>query len=330
LWVDSVDPKVIAESKSYGMTGATSNPVIIAEILQGAGYAEQIRKMKSQGKVAYDIAWQLNDQLVTAAEKVFLPVFQRTKGNDGYVSFELDPMIEDPGTMLSLQEKTDAYKRLGKSWAQDHPGRLIKVPGTEAGIAALADLVASGVNVNVTLLFTMKQYQRARAAVWTGARQREDLSNFKSVFSIFVSRLDVYAEKYLPQLSREAQQWLGVVTARRLWRDNQDFWAVHNTPLQQEIVFASTGTKSPAQPKWKYVAALAGSDIQTNPPATNEAVIKSGLSFESLVEERPPAKFQVEIDENVDWEKLERTLLDEGVEKFAAAQAHLIQIIENM
>ncbi len=72
---------------------------------------------------------------------------------------------------------------------------------------------------------------------------------------------------------------LGIVNAKKIWLANQQFWGANPTPLQQEIIFASTGTKDPKLPPWKYVAALAGSDIQTNPPDTNEAVAKSGLSF---------------------------------------------------
>ena len=103
------------------------------------------------------------------------------------------------------------------------------------------------------------------------------LEHFKSVYSIFVSRVDVYTEKHVPDLSPAAQGQVGIVGAKRIWLENQKFWAKRPTPLRQEIIFASTGTKKPDDPPWKYVAALAGSDIQTNPPATNEAVEASGL-----------------------------------------------------
>ncbi len=105
------------------------------------------------------------------------------------------------------------------------------------------------------------------------------LERFKSVYSIFVSRVDVYTEKHVPKLSPAAQGQVGIVGAKRMWKANQEFWATRPTPLRQEIVFASTGTKKPEDPPWKYVAALAGSDIQTNPPATNDAVRKSNLTL---------------------------------------------------
>src|SRR5690606_33801988 len=107
----------------------------------------------------------------------------------------------------------------------------------------------------------------------------QSLDRFKSVYSIFVSRVDVYTEKHFPQLSPEAQGQVGIVNAKRIWQENQNFWQAHAVPLAHEIVFASTGTKKPEDPPWKYVEALAGSDIQTNPPATNEAVEQSGRTF---------------------------------------------------
>ena len=125
----------------------------------------------------------------------------------------------------------------------------------------------------------MRQYEAARDAVWRGARRRQSLAAFKSVYSIFVSRLDVYTEKAVPGLSPAAQGQVGIVNAKRIWAANRKFWQANNTPLAQEMIFASTGTKKPEDPPWKYVEAFAGSDIETNPPATNEAVEKSGRTI---------------------------------------------------
>src|SRR5690606_9150267 len=158
-----------------------------------------------------------------------------------------------------------------------HDNRMIKVPATPAGLDALEELCAAGVTLNVTLIFTMRQYEQARNAVWRGAQRRPDLTHFKSVYSIFVSRVDVYTEKHVPELSPSAQGQVGIVNAKQIWQANQQFWREHPTPLKQEIIFASTGTKKPEDPPWKYVAAFAGSDIETNPPATNDAVAKSSL-----------------------------------------------------
>ena len=115
-------------------------------------------------------------------------------------------------------------------------------------MAALEELCAAGVTLNVTLIFSMRQYEAARDAVWRGAQRRKSLEHFKSVYSIFVSRVDVYTEKHVPELSAAAQGQVGIVNAKRIWQENQKFWADKGTPLKQEMIFASTGTKKPEDP----------------------------------------------------------------------------------
>jgi transaldolase len=265
--------------------------------------------------------------VVRAAQDVFLPVWKSTKGDDGYVSFELDPLLEDPECRLSQTERAARYIELGKRWSEGHQNRMIKVPATPAGLDSLEELAAAGVTLNVTLIFTMRQYEAARDAIWRGAQRRRSLDSFKSVYSIFISRVDVYTEKHVPDLSAAAQGQVGIVGAKRLWQANQKFWSSRPTPLRQEIIFASTGTKKPEDPPWKYVIALAGSDIQTNPPATNEAVQKSGLTFRRTVDELPPAGVLAEIDAKVDTQKLEDVLMREGVVKFADPQKSLLKLL---
>jgi transaldolase len=265
--------------------------------------------------------------LVRDAQQIFLPVWQATRGDDGYVSFELDPLLEDPALNVPHAKRVAEYVRLGREWSAGHQNRMIKVPATPAGLDALEDLVAAGVTVNVTLVFSSRQYHQAREATWRGAQRRKNLDGFKTVYSIFVSRLDVYTEKAVPQLSPQAQGMVGILNAKRIWTDNQQFWHEHSTPLRQEIVFASTGTKKPSDPPWKYVEAFAGSDIQTNPPATNEAVAKSGRTFTRQIDQLPPSAVVEEIDRLVDMERLEATLMSEGIAKFANPQKTLLAMV---
>ena len=117
---------------------------------------------------------------------------------------------------------------------------------------------------------------------------------------------------------------VGILNAKRIWAENQAFWPERPTPLDQEIVFASTGTKKPGDAPWKYVEAFAGSDIQTNPPATNEAVQRSGRTFSRQVDKLPPENVVDEIDRVVDMERLEATLMAEGIAKFAKPQKSLL------
>ena len=121
------------------------------------------------------------------------------------MSFELDPLLEDPSCTLSVDEKAARYVELGKKWSAGHRNRMIKVPATPAGLAALEALCAAGVTLNVTLIFSMRQYEAARDAIWRGAQRRASLDHFKSVYSIFISRVDVYTEKHVPELSPAAQ-----------------------------------------------------------------------------------------------------------------------------
>src|SRR5262249_60870673 len=109
---------------------------------------------------------RLTDMLVRQAQEVFLPVWQQTRGNDGYVSFELDPLLEDPGINLPPAERTRRYVELGKKWSAGHKNRMIKVPNTDGGVAALEELAAAGGTLNGTLTFTGRQDVRARGAGW--------------------------------------------------------------------------------------------------------------------------------------------------------------------
>jgi transaldolase len=328
LWLDSVDPDLVRSNRALGVTGATSNPIILSELIQSGRSDEELeRLLVTRSSSDEDAAWQLTDSVVQGAQDVFLPVWKSTRGDDGYVSFELDPLLEDPGCTLSHEERIARYVELGRRWSAGHENRMIKVPATPAGLDSLEELSAAGLTLNVTLIFTLRQYETARDAIWRGAQRRKSLDRFKSVYSIFISRVDVYTEKDVPELSAAAQGQVGIVGAKRIWHANQQFWATRSTPLRQEIVFASTGTKKPTDPPWKYVIALAGSDIQTNPPATNEAIEASGLVFKRTVDQMPAADVLAEIDAKVDVQKMEDQLMREGVAKFADPQKALLKLL---
>ena len=327
LWLDSVDPKAVAVNRALGATGATSNPIIISDIIKTGRFDEPLNAFIKEGLSDDALAWRLTDMLVRQAQEVFLPVWESTKGDDGYVSFELDPLLDDLAQTMPTEERTKRYIALGKEWSRGHRNRMIKIPATPAGLAAIEDLCAAGVTINVTLVFSERQYHLARDAMWRGAQRRRSLDGFKSVYSIFVSRLDVYTEKHVPELSPAAQGQVGIVNAKRIWRLNRQFWADKRLPIKQEMIFASTGVKKPEDPSWKYVEAFAGSDIETNPPATNEAVQKSGRLFTRHVDEMPPKPVLDEIDAKGDMKKLEETLMTEGLAKFADPQKALLKLI---
>jgi len=332
VWLDSIDPDEVARNRVWGITGATSNPIIIADLVKTGRLDEELDRFFREGFDDYETAWRTTDLLVSQAQEAFLPVWEATRGDDGYVSFELDPLLEDPeppdsAERLDQEQRTQRYIELGKHWSAGRRNRMIKVPATPSGLAALEELAAAGVTVNVTLTFTPRQYVAARDALWRGARRRTSLDAFKSVYSIFVSRVDVYTDKHVTDLSPRAQGQVGVANARRIWRMNQEFWAEKGLPLKQEIVFASTGVKKADDPPWKYVEAFAGSDIETNPPATNAKVQASGRTFTRAVDRPLPDDVSAEIDAKVDMEQLEAVLMAEGVKKFADPQKDLLELI---
>jgi transaldolase len=341
LWLDSVDPDLVKQNRALGVTGATSNPIIISDLVKTGRYDNTLAELMGGEKLSDDdVAWTLTDRVVKSAQEVFLPVWNETRGDDGYVSFELEPLLEDEANPLPHGERVQRYIELGAKWSgisTSEPGRsgpggpvpnrMIKVPATPAGLDALEELAARGVSINVTLVFSMRQYEAARDAIWRGAQRRKTLDNFKSVYSIFISRVDVYTEKYVPSLSPAAQGQVGIVNVKHIWRANEQFWADKHTPLKQEIVFASTGVKRATDPPWKYVDALVGSDIQTNPPATNAAVEASGRTFDRTIDDLPPPEVLAEIKAKVDVAHLEETLMEEGLRKFADPQKSLLKLI---
>jgi transaldolase len=328
LWLDSIDPELVQKNFAAGAVGATSNPIIVSDLVKTGRFNDRMKALFDQGLSDDAVAWALTDWLVASAQNVFMPIYQKTQGNTGYVSFELDPLIEDYDLNLTHAQRVERYVELGRHWGIAHgDNRMVKVPATPAGLDAIEHLAESGIPLNVTLIFSQRQYDIARDNVWRGAQKLPSKDRFKSVYSIFVSRVDVFTEKHYPSLTSAAQGMVGIVNVKRLWQRNQAFWADKGLKLQQEIVFASTGTKKPTDAADKYVAALAGSDIQTNPPGTNDAVDKLNKTYTRQIDVMPSDAVLKEIDSTVDAAELERVLMLEGLDKFATPQKALIKAI---
>src|SRR5438874_361294 len=137
LWLDSIDPDLVQRNRALGATGATSNPIIIADLIKTGRFDADLSRLLGQSPSDEDVAWQLTDMLVRRAQAVFEPVWKETHGDDGYVSFELDPLLEDPDKPLPEAERTRRYIELGKKWSAGHTNRMIKTPATPAGLASL-------------------------------------------------------------------------------------------------------------------------------------------------------------------------------------------------
>jgi transaldolase len=327
LWLDSIDPELVKKNRALGATGATSNPIIVSDLIKTGRFDKDMQTFFQQGLDDSAVAWKLTDKLVQQAQDVFLPVWEQTKGDNGYVSFELDPLLEDPKLNVPVAERTRKYIELGKHWGLGRKNRMIKVPATPGGLGAIEELCAAGITLNVTLIFSPRQYMMARDGMWRGAQRRASREHFKSVYSIFVSRVDVYTEHHVPKLSPKAQGEVGIVNAKRIWQMNKNFWADKKLPLKQEMIFASTGVKKKEDPAWKYVEAFAGSDIETNPPKTNDDVEASGRSITKHVDQLPPQPVLDEIERLVNIQHMEDVLMQEGIDKFADPQHALLKLI---
>lgn len=327
IWLDSVDPDEVVKNKAIGVSGATSNPIIISGLIESGRFDQTMQSFMEQASDDEDLAWKMTDFLVQSAQQQFHDVWKQSKGDNGWVSFELDPLLEDAASPLSLEQKIARYIELGKQWSAGHDNRMIKVPATEAGLGALEELAALGITLNVTLIFSERQYVAARDAVWKGRQRFGRLDTFKSVYSIFISRVDVYTEKHVPELSDAAQGRVGVVNAKQIGIKNAQFWADKGLALKQEMIFASTGKKLGWQEEDYYIAEMAGSDILTNPPDTNAAIQTLGKAYSATSRTLPDKAVVDEIAAKVDIQKLEQTLMDEGTAKFADPHKKLLATI---
>jgi transaldolase len=120
LWLDSIDPDLVVSNRALGATGATSNPIIVSGLIETGRFDQDLDRLVHEGLSDEAIAWQLTDRLVRGAQQVFLPVWQQTRGNDGYVSFELDPLLEDVKQNMPHAQRVARYIELGKKWSGRH------------------------------------------------------------------------------------------------------------------------------------------------------------------------------------------------------------------
>src|SRR5687768_16675856 len=144
LWLDSVDPDLVDKNIALGATGATSNPIIISDLLKTGRFDHCMETFFEEGQGDEQVAWSMTDYLVSDAQDKFHDINDATNGDDGYVSFELDPLIEDRERNIPHDKRVKMYQELGKLWGKGYMNRMIKVPATAAGLDALEELAAAG------------------------------------------------------------------------------------------------------------------------------------------------------------------------------------------
>ncbi|HET7762087.1 MAG TPA: transaldolase [Phycicoccus sp.] len=343
VWLDDLSRDRIRSGNlqelvdTRGVVGVTTNPTIFqAALSEGHAYDEQVDELAAAGTSLDEAVFALTTRDVRDACDILLPVHRATGGQDGRVSIEVDPRLAHD------TERTVAEAR-ALAAAVDRPNLLVKIPATIEGLPAITRVVAEGISVNVTLIFSLDRYRAVMNAFLTGLEQaREqgrDLAGIRSVASFFVSRVDTEVDKRLDAIGSEEALALrgraGIANARLAY---QAFEEVTSTPRwaslaaagahPQRPLWASTGVKDPAYPDTMYVIELVAPDtVNTMPEKTLDAVADHGEIRGDTV--RPNYDDATEVLDalerlGVSYADVVALLEREGVDKFEKSWTDLI------
>ena len=326
--------KLVADD---GIRGVTSNPTILEKAIgAGEGYDEQLAACAKAGKSVEDTYWEVVLDDIRAATEVLRPVYDATSGHDGFVSVEVSPTLarDTGGTQAAA----------AWLWQQvDRPNVMIKIPGTVEGLPAIEESIAAGINVNVTLIFSLDRHAKVIDAYLAGltrlAAAGGDLSKVNSVASFFVSRVDSETDKRLPDDSplRGKAAVANAKLAYELFRQRfsgaeWDALAAKGAKLQRPL-WASTSTKNPAYSPTLYVDELIGPDtVNTLAPASIDALHAgdTGMRADSVSEDIEGAHAVLAglAAAGVDFADVTDTLEREGVDSFAQSFGDAFTTIE--
>ena len=323
--------------KEDGIRGVTSNPTILDKAIDaGEGYDDQLAACAKRGLSIEDTYWEVVIDDIVNATHVLEPVHTAANGGDGFVSLEVAPDLahDTKGTIAAAKS---LFARV------DRPNVMIKIPATLEGIPAIEESIASGIRVNVTLIFSLARHEAVIEAYLKGlerlAEAGGDLSTIASVASFFVSRVDTETDRRLPE-GHPLRGKAAVANAKlayRLFRDRfaGERWealAAKGARLQRPL-WASTSTKNPAYPPTLYVDELIGADtVNTLAPASIEALRNGeGDQRADTVSEHVDQALQVIrglADAGVDFDDVTTTLEREGVDTFAESFRDALNTIE--
>jgi transaldolase len=313
------------------VTGLTSNPTIFDHAIKNSSaYDAAIRKKVKEGKSGEELFFELALEDLTRAADLFRPIWDRTRGVDGWVSLEVSPLLAHD-TASTLAAAKALHARAGR------PNLLIKIPGTPEGLPAIEEAIFAGVPINVTLLFSPEQYLAAAGAFVRGIERRLALDlepEVGSVGSVFISRWDAAVAGRLPDALRNQ---LGIAIAKRTYKAYRTLlgsprWQrVFNAGARpQRLLWASTGTKDPGASDVLYVKALAAPfTVNTMPEGTLKALADHGALGEMLTadggdSEKALARFA---EAGIDVDALATQLQDEGAKSFVKSWRELMDVI---
>jgi transaldolase len=342
IWLDTLSRQLLQSGEfatligDSSVTGATSNPTIFAKAITGSDlYDNQLRWLAAGGeRDTQELFFSLALDDVREAARLLRPEYEGSGGFDGFISFECTPDLADD-TDATIAQATDLWERLAL------PNVMIKVPGTEAGLPAIEELTRRGVNVNITLLFSVARYEQVIDAYLNGLRARsqagEPLSSIASVASFFLSRIDTKIDPRLAEGSpvrgtvalasaRVAYQRYLAKFAGPEWEGLERAGAKRQRPL-----WASTGTKNPAYSDVLYVSELVGPDVvNTMPEQTLRAFADHGTVTRTLDDDPEAAERTLAeaLAAGIDLPAVTAELEREGVESFCDSYHQLLDCIE--
>ncbi len=354
VWLDTISDGLIqsGELQSLVRTGAvygvTSNPTIFKGAIGGDkfSYPAEIVRLANAGTSAVEIYDELSIRDITRTADLLDDTYRRGTGRDGFVSLEVPPHLADD-TEGTIAEAKRLWKKVGRK------NLLVKVPATTAGIPAVEALIADGVSINVTLIFSAPQYATVADAYRRGIERRIaaglKLDGIHSVASVFVSRVDTSVDKEIETNARslapaERERYLAllgkaaVANALLIWEGyrSQFFGSAFDSMRRagaspQCLLWASTGTKNPAYSDVKYVEELAGPDtINTMPRETLEAFLHHGKVDGNRLDPQiePMRRMRREFaDAGISLEAHCRKLLEDGVNLFATSFEEMMAVI---
>jgi transaldolase len=343
IWLDYIRRQFVKDSDGLrkvvdeGVRGVTSNPAIFMKaIANSSDYDKQMQILVGEGKSTEEIYEALAVQDIQNAADILRSVYDESDGADGFVSLEVRP---------ELAHDTDETVREARHLWQtvDRPNLMIKVPATQAGLPAITTLIGEGINVNVTLMFSLQQYIDVANAYIEGleklATSGGDLSKVASVASFFVSRMDVMVDEQLDDKGKtDLKGKAGIANARVAYAKfceifSGDRWeklASKGARVQRPL-WASTSTKNPEYPDTLYVDSLvAEHTVNTVPPDTFDALndhADTDIATTCDATDAQQILDQLEA-AGIDYDGVTQALLDEGVEKFEKPFAELMESID--
>ena len=344
VWIDYLSRKFVQDGDLAGLVddgivGVTSNPTIFqAAIAEGDAYDDQIREIVAGGESEpKEIFIALAKQDIQGACDILRGVFDDTSRLDGYVSLEVDP---------NLAHETEATKEEAKRlWSLvDRENLFIKIPATLEGLQAIEDTIAAGINVNVTLIFSLERHRAVAESYIRGLKRLADsggdLSRVASVASFFVSRVDTEADKRLEQLGNEELQGkLAIANAKLAYQQYKEVFSgpewealAAKGASKQRCLWASTSTKNPKYRDILYAEELVGPEtVDTMPRATIDAVLDHGKIAATLEQDIDGARKLLDdlAAAGIDYDDVVDTLEKEGVKKFADSFKELFSDIES-